>query len=171
MDKSNKKKRKIHIIVFIVYLAFLIYFLFFSDLLGRKIIYDEYRYNIKPFREIERYFNYAKDGGWLPFLVNVVGNIIMFAPFGYLFTALMEKKQTTVITGFIDTFLITLVLCLLVELCQLLSKVGVFDVDDIILNVFGSLLGFVLHIPAGCSRGQFRGRSQRVRGVSERKKK
>ena len=35
-------------------------------------------------------------------------------------------------------------LCLLIELLQLVTKVGVFDVDDIIMNTTGTLIGYIV---------------------------
>ena len=34
---------------------------------------------------------------------------------------------------------------LLVELTQLIARTGSFDVDDLILNTFGGLIGYILY--------------------------
>ena len=158
MDKAAKRRKALYAVVFIVYLALLIHFLFFSDLLGRSTVYEDYRYNLKPFREIDRFWTCIREGDFSLFLINVAGNIMMFVPFGFLFTVIMEKRQVRPGFSFIDTFLATLLLCMLVETCQLLTKVGVFDVDDIILNVFGSVLGYVIYLIVRAVRNKKRGK-------------
>ena len=62
----------------------------------------------------------------------------------YLFCSLNERryKNKKVIMPFIDMFVAASLFCIVVETCQLLSRVGVFDVDDIILNITGAILGF-----------------------------
>ena len=146
MDKAVKRRKAVYTVIFLVYLALLIHFLFFSDLLGRSTVYEDYRYNLKPFREIDRFWTSIRVGDFSLFLVNVAGNIVMFIPFGFLFTVIMENRQARPGFSFVDTFLAALLLCMLVETCQLLTKVGVFDVDDIILNVFGSVLGYMIYL-------------------------
>ena len=145
MDNINKKKKHLYAVIFIVYMAFLIYFLFFSDIFGRTITYDYYRYSITPFREINRYWKILLDGDWMPFIINVCGNVVLFMPFGYMFGMFTERKKTGAVMGLIDTFVAAFLLILIVETCQLLTKVGVFDVDDIILNVSGALLGYAAY--------------------------
>ncbi len=143
IKKSNKKH--LYTVLFIVYMAFLIYFLFFSDVFGRTTVYDHYRYSIVPFTEIKRYWNLLIEGDWMPFIINVCGNVILFMPFGYMFGMFADRKQTGVVMGLLDTFVAAFLMILIVETCQLLTKVGVFDVDDIILNVSGALLGYVAY--------------------------
>lgn len=66
----------------------------------------------------------------------VVGNLIMFIPFGFLgwvFPRLKDLKNLTI--DFVSVIVI-------VEALQYFSRLGVFDVDDIILNTFGVYLGF-----------------------------
>jgi len=138
--KSNKKL--LYTVLFVVYLAFLIYFLFFSDLFGRTVVHDEYRYNITPFLEIKRFWRVLLEGDWLPFLINVCGNVILFMPFGYMFGVFIEGRETSPVLGYIDTFVAAFLFCLIVETCQLMTKVGVFDVDDLLLNVSGAILGY-----------------------------
>ena len=146
MDRYKKRRKALFMVIFFAYLAFLMYFLFFSDLFGRTITYDEYRYNLTPFREIERFFTKVKEKDYIVFLVNIFGNIVLFMPYGYIFPVLSEDRHKKVIFAFIDMFFAALIFCLVVETCQLLSRVGVFDVDDIILNMFGALLGFCTYV-------------------------
>lgn len=145
MKKKNRtKETTIYTIVFIVYLCVLLYFLFFSDVFGRNVAYSDYRYNLKPFAEIKRFTTQVKNSSFFVFLINIAGNVIVFLPFGFLF-----PRTVGGISGrtpkFAGTFLAAILFSLLVEVMQLVSRVGVFDVDDIILNVSGAAVGYLLH--------------------------
>ena len=160
------------IIVFIVYLFFLMYFLFFSDLFGRTVIYEDYRYNLEPFKEIKRFCTTVKEKDYLIFFVNIIGNIVLFMPFGYLFMAVTEGRhyrRKKVVTGFLDVFAAAFVFCLTVETAQLLSRVGVFDVDDVILNVFGAVLGYFVYTIARKVRKASKNREYEENEEKERK--
>ena len=146
MNKTTKKMSvTVYLIVFTVYLALLVYFLFFSDIFGRSVAFDEYRYNLKPFEEIIRYFTRVKEKDYLMFFINIVGNIALFVPFGFLFPFVAEKRNYRRSINFFVTLLVTVLFCVLIEGIQLVTKVGVFDVDDIIMNTFGSIAGYVLY--------------------------
>ena len=71
--------------------------------------------------------------------INIVGNILIFSPFG-LFFPMLEKKLRhfwlVVLTGF--------AISLAIELTQTLLAARVFDVDDLILNSFGTWIGYLL---------------------------
>ncbi len=72
---------------------------------------------------------------------NLVGNVLLFLPFGLLLPALFSS-----VDGFKKLISIILLISLALELIQLITALGTFDVDDIILNVFGSALGFGTYI-------------------------
>lgn len=142
---AKKMGVTVYLIVFTVYLALLVYFLFFSDIFGRTVAFDEYRYNLKPFAEITRYFTRVKEKDYLMFFINIVGNIALFVPFGFLFPFVSEKRNYKRSVNFFVSLLVTVLFCVLIEGIQLVTKVGVFDVDDIIMNTFGSIVGYILH--------------------------
>ena len=122
--------------MFILYILFLLYFLIFSDWYGRSGVYDDYHYNLVPFQEILRYWNYRDQLGMLSF-TNLAGNILVFVPFGFL--AAMASRKRNFFRTSLDGFLLSL----MVETLQLLTMVGSFDVDDLILNTIGVMLGFL----------------------------
>ncbi|MGN0536992.1 MAG: VanZ family protein [Acutalibacteraceae bacterium] len=87
-----------------------------------------------PFEVIGQQFQYLFSGYPMPFLFNVVGNILMFVPMGF-FLPLLKKLSfpKTVLCGFLFS--------LFIELAQLpLDRVT--DVDDLILNTTGTAVGF-----------------------------
>ena len=145
MSKKNKISVTVYLAVFTVYLGLLVYFLFFSDIFGRTVAFDEYRYNLKPFAEIKRYFTKVKEIDYLMFFINIVGNVALFVPFGFLFPFVSEKRNYKRTINFFVTLLVTVLFCVLIEGVQLVTKVGVFDVDDIIMNTLGSVTGYILY--------------------------
>ena len=76
---------------------------------------------------------------WKTIIINVFGNIIMFTPFGFLgivFPKLNDFK--TLIINFLSAIII-------IESLQYFSRLGVFDIDDIILNTIGVAIGFWIY--------------------------
>lgn len=129
--------RDISRVCFVVYMIFLIYFLLLSDGFGRMNGYSGYRYNLMPFQEIMRFIRYRNYINFMSVVINLLGNVVAFMPFGALIRWVVDKKMHWYqAAGY--TFLFSL--C--VELLQLVAKVGVFDVDDLILNTVGGLFGF-----------------------------
>ena len=144
-NTAKKMGATVYLLVFTVYLALLIYFLFFSDVFGRTVTYDDYRYNLKPFAEITRYFTKVKEKDYFLFIINIIGNVALFIPFGFLFPFVSEKRNFKRSINFFVTLLVTVLFIVLIEGIQLVTKVGVFDVDDIIMNTIGSVTGYILY--------------------------
>lgn len=90
--------------------------------------------NLIPFREINRYSRLSR-----LYLKNVIGNIILFIPYGYLISKYLKTNK------FMVNFLMVLVASLAIEFTQF-SIGRVFDIDDIILNLIGGVLGYFLYI-------------------------
>ncbi len=149
MDANKKRRRLMATLLFIVYFAILFYFLFFSEKMGRTYSEREYHYNLIPLKEIGRFLTYRESLGMRAVLLNIVGNVVAFVPFGIflpVFSVRCRKIQMTVYYSF--------ELSLLVELLQLVTRVGSFDVDDLILNTLGGMIGFLLYL---LGRYMFRG--------------
>ncbi|MDE5778474.1 MAG: VanZ family protein [Lachnospiraceae bacterium] len=135
-----KKRRIIRIIsrvCFFIYMLCLVYFLLLSDGFGRLEGYTEYRYNLKPFQEIMRFVKYRNYIDFTSVVVNLLGNVIAFVPFGALIRWVLNRK-----IYWYQAVAYTFLFSLCVELLQLVARVGVFDVDDLILNTLGGLVGF-----------------------------
>ena len=89
--------------------------------------------NFIPLKEILRYNNMSR-----LFIKNVLGNMIMFLPFGFFISYYLENKKPYL------TIVLTLIASIAIELVQL--AIGrVFDVDDIILNLCGGMLGYLIY--------------------------
>ena len=140
--KKNAKSMKSALwggrVLFLIYLAGLCYFLFFAENYGRIFGQENYRYNLVPFKEIERFWIYREELGIHSFL-NLAGNILGFMPAGFFIPMLWEERK-----GFWFTVCVTFEMSLLLEILQLIFRVGSFDVDDLILNTLGGILGYLL---------------------------
>jgi glycopeptide antibiotics resistance protein len=102
--------------------------------------YNEYHWrssNFVPFKTINFYLFFA-DVNLNIRIDNLVGNIIGFAPFGFILPLLWKKFQKLA-TITLATFLLSLTF----ELLQLVFEFGSFDVDDLILNTVGGMLGYI----------------------------
>ncbi len=96
--------------------------------------------NLIPFKEILRY-----DVGTNEFNRQVIGNILLFVPFGYFMSNYCRIKGLGTIT------IVSLLTSLVIETVQ--HFIGrSFDVDDIILNVLGGIVGFLLYIALNAIR-------------------
>ena len=139
MKKKHKKAiRFISWILFIMYLIAMVYFLFFSEQLGRTPS-DTYHYNLKPFAEINRYLTYYHKIGSFNVILNLLGNVICFMPFGFVIPILSCRQRSIVrITAL--SFLCSVT----IELTQLVTKLGSCDVDDVILNTLGGISGYII---------------------------
>ena len=140
--ESRQVKDKVSVVcwcLFLIYLMSLAYFLFFAEATGRTFSERSYQYNLIPFHEIRRFLIYRRQLGAAAVALNLVGNVLAFVPFGAFLPLLVKRVRSlgkTVLLGFEFS--------LLVEILQLFSKVGSFDVDDILLNTTGVLIGYLL---------------------------
>ena len=113
-------------------LIFIIYIL----CLYQAVTYQDVSYagaNYIPFKEMFRY-----NVGSNLFFRNVIGNLLLFMPYGF-FIALYTKAKKPIIIISLAT-----VASLSIEITQLLIG-RVFDVDDILLNIIGAIIGFLLY--------------------------
>ncbi len=89
--------------------------------------------NFIPFQEILRYNITSR-----LFIKNVLGNLIMFLPFGFFTSYYLKVEKMTL------PVILTAVASISIEIVQM--AIGrVFDVDDIILNLLGGICGFFLY--------------------------
>lgn len=137
-NASEQKANFLAWVLFIGYLWLLFYLLFFSESYGRTDVAPEYRYNITLFKEIKRFWYNRETIGIKNVIINLGGNIAAFAPFGFLLPMICNRGRKL----FCCTMM-TALFSLAVEVVQLFTRVGAFDVDDIFLNTIGGLLGYI----------------------------
>ena len=137
-DSTKRKIRHIGIMLFLLYVLLLVYFLFFAEEYGRTAAEERmYRYNLVPFLEIRRFWTYREQLGILAVFSNIFGNVIGFIPYGFILPVIAHRFRSgffIILSGFS--------LSLVVEVVQLVARVGCFDVDDLILNTLGAAIGY-----------------------------
>ena len=112
-------------------------FLLYSLLLFYVVTFQDINYgtnNFVPFKEIFRY-----ELGSKVFIHNIIGNIILFIPFGFFVSTILKTKKV------LPILFLSLVTSSVIEYTQLLIG-RTFDIDDIILNLCGSLIGYIIYL-------------------------
>ncbi|AZA77847.1 VanZ family protein [Chryseobacterium sp. G0186] len=125
--------KKIYKIIIIPYTLFLLYLMFLG--MGR-FQYEDNLITVEPVFSTIKFIRGAMS--WKDIVMIVIGNIVMFIPFGFLgwvFTRLRDLK--TLIFTFVSAITI-------VEALQYFTRMGIFEVDDILLNTLGVYLGWIL---------------------------
>lgn len=141
-NETSKRIRRVSWILFVLYRLVLIYFLFLSEGFGRKSFSElQYRYNLVPFLEIQRFWIHREKVGNLLAFMNIAGNVIGFVPYGFFLPILNPGFRNIWLTG-----LTGFGFSLSVETIQLVFRVGCFDVDDLILNTLGVVLGYCMFL-------------------------
>lgn len=153
MIRNTTKRQKLGWILFILYLCLLAYLMFFSESFGRTDTSRGYQYNLIPLREISRYFRHFHTIGPLLFLINIGGNVAAFLPFGFFLPIISRRSRK-----WYNTCMLGFGFSLMLETLQLIFMVGSFDVDDMILNTLGAVLGYVIYRVVQHMRVQIRHR-------------
>ena len=128
-----KNKQRIVLSNEMMMLTFIVYILCLFQIVTSGDVSGVHGVNVTLFKELTRY-----QIGTRLFYRNIIGNIIMFVPFGFFTSYYLKLNKKRII------FYLALIVSIVIELIQL--KIGrAFDVDDIILNIVGSLLGYYLY--------------------------
>ena len=128
--KGSKKfvlHRELMALTFIIYILCLYYIV-----TGQDINYGGI--NLIPFKEMFRY-----EFGSYKFLKNIVGNILLFIPYGFFCSYYLNNRKISS----------NVLLCLIATFCieSIQYYIGrVFDIDDIILNVLGGFIGCLIYV-------------------------
>ena len=155
--KSVRIIRTFGKVLFVLYIFFLVYFLFLAEWYGRTGMAEEYRYNLELFKEIRRFITYREQLGMFAVFANLFGNILIFVPYGFFISMAAVRR------GFFKTLFYSFGLSLCVEVVQLFTRVGSFDVDDILLNTIGGVLGYILFVICNVIRRRYHVRRQKKR--------
>ena len=131
--KSDFMKRYFAVFIFL-YTLFLLYMMFFAS--GREASEISYL-QMRPFITIRHFFTDDVDGE--AFMVNIIGNVLVFSPFGWLGLCLRRFNSFIPIT---ISFLFTITV---IETIQYFSGRGVADIDDVLLNTVGMCLGYMFY--------------------------
>ncbi|MFJ8531669.1 VanZ family protein [Bacillus sp. NPDC094106] len=150
MNYTKLMKNIVVPILFIIYMYLLIKVILFK--LGPiELDFLWYQINSNLNNPIN-IMNQLQSGNFIPFksisnnvqslsyhdLINLFGNIIIFIPYGTFLLFFSKNKMIS----FKGVLILSLVLSLCFECLQIVFSIGSFDVDDLILNTSGGLLGY-----------------------------
>lgn len=128
--KLNKEK-------FVLYKElFKLFFVIYLLCLFHAVTYQDVSFggtNFIPFKEIFRY-----SFGSELFIRNILGNVLLFLPYGIFISKYLKVDKASII------LILSGIVSLSIELIQLIIG-RVFDVDDIILNILGALIGYFIY--------------------------
>ena len=113
-------------LLFVIYLLMLFQVVTYQDVIS-------YGNNFIPFKELTRY-----EFGTNLFYKNIIGNILLFMPYGFFvsYYLRLDKKRLA--------FILVLLVSFSIECVQLLIG-RCFDVDDILLNLCGGMIGYYVY--------------------------
>ena len=98
--------------------------------------------NLSPMLTIRNYWSIVRQGPENPYfahcLINLLGNLLLFIPAGLLLAKVFPRQR-----NFFRFFITCAGLIFFVETVQLFTLLGSFDIDDLILNLAGMILGFI----------------------------
>lgn len=131
--KSLKNKDRLFLFLLLIYFFIVIY---------RTLFQRDFSYN--PLSEV---FD-----GWTIFKTQytgldyqVIGNVVMFLPFGFLWALCFERKHKYV-RALLNSTLSSLCFSAFIEITQLIFSKGTFQFSDIVYNTLGGVLGAVIFV-------------------------
>lgn len=127
----KKKTTRFTAFVLICYILFLSYLMIWG--FDRRT-HSDYMYNIQPFLTI-RHFLQIDRFNTSTWVINLIGNIGVFIPFGILIPLIVKGRLVRSLVYFLCGILV-------LETLQLVTRRGSFDIDDFILNSIGFLIGY-----------------------------
>jgi glycopeptide antibiotics resistance protein len=130
--KRAKAETVAIVAVFALYAAFLLRLLLFSRAPG-----SERSINLVPFTSIAEYVSSHSSGSGKAAFANIVGNILIFVPLGAYASWLRPRAAAWL------TMLVVAAVSIAVEIIQGVFAVGASDIDDVILNCVGGIVGIL----------------------------
>ena len=153
MNKKNQKIKKITMSVILILYILLLFKLIILKHMSVSLFIDEMinssiwhmlprpfeQYNLVPFDTIKLFMN--SYGLINPKIIinNILGNVLLFVPLGYLLKIVFNKKINIILL-----FIIGVSFSLTFEVMQYISGFGILDIDDLILNSIGIIIGLIV---------------------------
>ena len=131
-----------------------IVFIYYIILLFNMVIFARYSnitsYNIIPFASIT---NLITNGNLYTIVINLFGNLLIFMPLEYFIIELFKVNK------FKQNLLLSFIIILMIETSQFILKIGVFDIDDIIICTFGMMIFYVIYNSIKNIRRKYEGKN------------
>ena len=129
IEDRERMNKVSYIMIFVIYMIMI----FNMTIFARYI--KGYSYNLIPFRTILSYWAFPS---YYNILINILGNIVIVMPIQFLIIKIFDIKE------FKKCVIIDFLLILLIETLQLITHAGVFDIDDMILNLVGMSIMYLI---------------------------
>jgi len=118
----------------------IIIFIYYIILLFNMVVFARYNsinsYNLIPFKTIIDIIN---NDNIYSTIINIFGNLIIFMPLEYFIIKLFK------INKFWMNLSLSFIIILVIEIAQFIFKIGVFDIDDLILCTLGMMLFYIFY--------------------------
>lgn len=148
-NKNINIVREIILFIFFVYFLFLLLLTIFKGgLIEFRNQFDTYAYrehglfgiiNIVPIKETINTFMHS-EAGLRNSIINIIGNILVFMPLGFFIPLLFHKFN-----NFKKVSKVGVLSSLSIEVFQLFVGGNVCDIDDVIYNTLGAIVGFICY--------------------------
>lgn len=139
LEERRKRKKAVLAVLFIYYAVMLMNLTFLER---TQTVTD---YNIVPFRTIG---TVLLSGNVYAIVINIFGNFFIFMPLQFFLIELFEIRKIK------QNFLVCFTITFVIEIVQNIFKVGMLDVDDILLCVAGMMSFYYFY-------GKYRGKNKK----------
>lgn len=143
MKKNERIKSFLLYAGFLLYVLLLSYLLFFKHVSPLEL-FNTNRYvfrkiNLIPFNTIFGYLSGILNVSQTVIITNVFGNIAIFVPLGIYLKKFRKNERIS------KSILLVFLISLFTEIIQYIFGLGASDIDDVILNCFGGLIGILIY--------------------------
>ena len=132
--KTKPSQKAVNIVCFIIFIIYISVVLKLT--IFRSGVYSERRLNLSLFTALIKIY---RNAGLWRFLRLFLGNVGCFVPFGFLLPILYKKAN------FVKVAALSFLFSFGIETTQYFSRKGIAELDDLILNVFGAVVGYLLY--------------------------
>jgi len=129
IEDRERMNKVSYIMIFVIYMIMI----FNMTIFARNL--NGFSYNLIPFKTILWYWASPESYN---ILINILGNIVIVMPIQFLIIKIFDIKE------FKKCIIIDFLLILLIETLQLITHAGVFDIDDMILNLVGMSIMYAI---------------------------
>ena len=133
--------KRITYLIFIIYLLMLIYLMFngkSKEFIGSNTLVETK--NIVPFKTILYYLLNISSNNIDILITNTLGKIAIYIPLGVLIPIVARKKNNIK-----SITIITIIVTIIIQIIRLVFRLGIADIDNVILFTLGSIIGFLIY--------------------------
>lgn len=149
VKEKNAKEGPFVRLLFLLYVGLMMWLLFVQRMDAGGTAIDD-NWNFVPFKTLKLYWKLIFSGNRyyvIHSVVNLVGNVVMFIPLGIFLPLIWPKLR-----AFLLLLLFSLFLIIMIEVLQYFTGLGSCDIDDLLLNLPGVVIGFLISKSKSISR-------------------